>query len=640
MLSLAGDGFAQVVRAGTHAVLRSQATLDRINVFPVADADTGANLVATLTAAAAGLGRHAPAGIDEASRMVADAALRGARGNSGAIFAQFLDGLASGSGGKRAVNTVEFASAAISGADAAYLAVYQPREGTILTVLRAWATEMASKAPVLVDFRELAHYALQAARAALADTPQQLEVLRRHHVVDAGGQGLVYFLEGWEVTWMGLHAPDAAAEDSMDERSYAFRVYRRLEDREHVPLLAFRAQVLSQDDGSSTMPLGTDDMVDPAAEEMSEARGPHYCAQALVRGQKLARGAVSTAVAGMGESLVVAGGGSRMSVHLHTDDPSAFLVVMESLGTVESFKVDDMWEQTAAASTTIALVMDSTCDISEAVQSRFDPVMIPLTISLGDREYLDRAELPLDEFYRQVRETGILPRSSQPTRVEVARAYRALLEEYESVVSIHLSSRLSGTYQTALAAAEDVDPTRIRVIDSRHVSVGTGAVVEAAGDAIRAGRDLEQVVAAAQAAVTDTRVYGATPSLTFAVKGGRVNSRSAALLDLFRVRPIILFDGDDGSVHLDGAHFGFERAVDGLAKRAEAFADGHPVRLTVSHAESPAAGERLLDALRTRFPAEEVSLLQSGAVLATHTGLGAVAVAVRRLPSVTEAWRR
>jgi len=627
-----------VVRAGTHAVLRSQATLDRINVFPVADADTGANLVATLTAAAAGLGRHAPMGIDEASRLVADAALRGARGNSGAIFAQFLDGLASGLGGKRAVNTMEFASAAISGADAAYLAVYQPREGTILTVLRAWAGEMASKAPTLVDFRELAHHALEAARVALADTPQQLEVLRRHHVVDAGGQGLVCFLEGWEGTWEGLQVPDATVADVHDERQYAFRVYRRLEDREHLPLLAFRAHVLSQDVRGVTASVGTDAQAS-ATEEVAEARGPHYCAQALVRGERLSREAVGAAVAHMGESLVMAGGAGRMSVHLHTDDPAAFLAAVETLGSVESFNVDDMWEQTAAAPPVIALVTDSTCDMSEAVQSRFNPVMIPLTIRLGDREYLDRAELPLDEFYRQVRATGALPRSSQPNRVEMARAYRALLDQYESVVSIHLSSRLSGTYQTALAAAEDVDPARVRVVDSRHVSVGTGAVVEAAGDAIRAGRDLEQVVAAAEAAAIDTRVYGATPSLTFAVKGGRVSSRSAALLDLFRVRPVILFDGHDGSVHIDGAHLGFARAVDGLAKRVEAFADGHPVRLTVSHAESPAAGERLLDALRRRFPAEEISLLQSGAVLATHTGLGAVAVAVRRLPSVREAWR-
>ena len=171
MQTLAGEGFAKVVRAGTHAVLRSQETLDRINVFPVADADTGANLVATLTAATSALGDGSPAAIGSAARLVADAALAGARGNSGAIFAQFLDGLAGGLESKTEVGTREFARAATAGADAAYLAVLHPREGTILTVLRAWALEMTLRASHLHDFRELLDRALSAARTALAGTP-------------------------------------------------------------------------------------------------------------------------------------------------------------------------------------------------------------------------------------------------------------------------------------------------------------------------------------------------------------------------------------------------------------------------------------------------------------------------------------
>ena len=101
------------------------------------------------------------------------------------------------------MGTREFALAATAGADAAYLAVLHPREGTILTVLRAWALEMTLRASHLHDFRELLDRALSAARTALAGTPDQLEVLRRNKVVDAGGQGLVYFLEGWMGTWEG-----------------------------------------------------------------------------------------------------------------------------------------------------------------------------------------------------------------------------------------------------------------------------------------------------------------------------------------------------------------------------------------------------------------------------------------------------
>jgi DegV family protein with EDD domain len=320
-----------------------------------------------------------------------------------------------------------------------------------------------------------------------------------------------------------------------------------------------------------------------------------------------------------------------MSVHLHTDDPALFRAVMEEFGTVESFKVDDLLEQQAAGPVApIALVVDSTCDLSEAAQLRLATVMVPLTINVGGREHLDRVELAPGDFYRLVRESESLPRSSQPNRTDFRRVYEALLQRHDAVVSLHLSSRLSGTYQAAWAAAKDVDEDRVKVVDSRHVSVGMGLVVEATGDAIRAGEGLDRVVAIAEAAAAQTRVFGATPSLESAVKGGRVGARSARVADALRLKPIILFDGD-GAVHIAGVHLGFERALRGLARRSVKFAQGGPVRLAVTHADAPAAAEHLLRYLRRHFADDSIPLLESGSVLATHTGLGAVAVAVRRV---------
>ena len=137
-----------------------------------------------------------PSGIGDASRVAADAALDGARGNSGAIFAQFLHGLAESFRDRPHVSTSEFATAAGKGSEAAYLALQEPREGTILSVLRAWAHDLKENADEHDDFVEALGRALAAARRALADTPKQLAVLARSHVVDAGGQGFVYFLEG------------------------------------------------------------------------------------------------------------------------------------------------------------------------------------------------------------------------------------------------------------------------------------------------------------------------------------------------------------------------------------------------------------------------------------------------------------
>lgn len=108
-----------------------------------------------------------------------------------------------------------------------------------------------------------------------------------------------------------------------------------------------------------------------------------------------------------------------------------------------------------------------------------------------------------------------------------------------------------------------------------------------------------------------------------------MGARTARLAGLIELKPVIVFD-EEGGAHADGAHIGYRRAVRGLAERTARFAGGSEVRLAVAHADSPAIAEYLLEQLRRFFPEQDIPLLESGAVLATHTGLGAVAVGVRR----------
>jgi uncharacterized protein len=611
--SWSGHSFADSLRAGAYAVVKGQANLDKINVFPVADADTGANLAATLSAAAAGLGRMPPAAIGAAARKAADAALLGARGNSGAIFAQFLHGLAEGLHSKHHVVAGEFALAAAGGVDSAYLAVQNPREGTILSVLKAWARELGANAERAPDFRELMIRALEAARVALAATPSQLQVLARNRVVDAGGQGFVYFLEGMLDP---LHGRHTTTTDAQALRSFSVAAeYRELTGLSGPHAHGF----VARGPGVFAGALEVDDRF-------------RYCAEALVAGDRLDRERIQSAVSHLGESLVVAGGTHQMRVHLHTNEPAAFRLALEQVARVDSFKIDDMVaQQRGARASTIALVTDSTVDLPEAAQLRFGMVMVPLTVTLGGKTYLDRVELESPDFYSLVRSSDDLPRTSQPSRADFRRVYETLLEQHEAVMSIHLSARMSGTYQAALGAASDIDPARVRVVDAHHLSVGLGLVVEAAGEAIQAGASLGQVVAAAEAASRSTRVYGAVRSLEFAVKGGRVSARVARLAGLIELKPVVLFD-EEGAARVDRGHLGFSRAIRGIARRAADFAGDGPARVALTHADSPAAAAYLLQRLRARFgPDLDIPMLEAGAVLATHAGLGSVAVAVRRM---------
>lgn len=591
MRTLTGPSFAQAVHAGTLVVLREQTTLDDINVFPVADADTGANLAATLSAASSRLGDHPPDGVGEAVRVAADAALDGARGNSGAIMAQFLHGLAEGIGNRFQVTTHEFAAAARRATESAYQALQEPTEGTILSVLRAWATDLSDHAPRIDDFRELLDRALTTARTALANTPRQLEVLARNHVVDAGGQGFVYFLEGLSASVAG-------------KASVGWHQIQTLARRSHSR--AAKADV-----------------------DMSL----RYCTEALVTGENLDRKSVKNAVLPLGQSVVVAGGSTRLRVHIHTNTPDLFYAVLEEFGTVTERKADDMIAQQLAARTaTIALVSDSTCDLPEGVDHFLSLHKVPLTVTLGEEVFVDGVDITAEALASRLGQTKLMPKSSQPPVGDFVARYRELLETHEHIVSIHISSLLSGTYQAASMAAGQVAPDRITVVDSRHTSVGLGMIVEAAGEAIARGGTPAEVVAAAEEAKAQLRMYGTIQTFDYAVRGGRVDRRVAAVAGLVELKPIIVFNGD-GKANVDGGQLGFRRALKAIVKRAKEFAGNNRVKLAIVHAAAPQAGQELANYTHKAFGEGEVPVVPAGVVLTTHVGPGCVTLAVRRLPA-------
>ena len=590
--TLNGPAFSRVLRAGALAVVREQESLNRINVFPVRDADTGANLAATLKAAASRLGSASPDGVGAAARVAADGALDGARGNSGAIFAQFLHGLAGGMERRSHVDGPQFADAARLGTESAYSALQDPREGTILSVLKAWSHELGRRSGE-EDFTEMMHGGLLAAREALANTPRQLEVLARSHVVDAGGQGFVYFLEGIieslrgrETAWVPIEAPSARA--------------------------------------AAVRPPSTTRSTSASA----------YCTEALLtpRDASLSRDAVMAAVLGLGESLVVAGGDQRLRVHIHTNEPQRFLATVAALGAVEHSKIDDMvLQQLAGREATIALVTDSTTDLPEDTAFRLGVVAVPLTLTLGDESYLDGVDITLDGFIHRITSGTGVPRSSQPAVADFAQTYRRLLEYREGIVSVHIAGAMSGTVQSAQAAAREVDPARIRVIDSCAVSVGAGLLLEAAGEAIAAGAGLDEVAALVERAKREIRIFGTVASLDFAVRGGRLSPTMARTLTRLHLAPIIVFD-ETGKAGKGGAALGFDRALNAIVKRAVKFAAGAPARAMVVHSGDEAGADFVAARLAERLGGE-VPVVRAGAVLTTHVGLGSVSVAVRRLPA-------
>jgi DegV family protein with EDD domain len=587
---LTGPRLARALRAGALAVVREQETLNRINVFPVPDADTGANLASTLRAAAAALTTPNELTVGQTVRTAADAALDGARGNSGAIFAQFLWGMAESMGNRVSVTTREFVAAVRRGTEAAHQALAQPVEGTILSVLRAWAGALDEQTSKIHDFGELLGKGLDRAREALANTPKQLAVLARHGVVDAGAQGFVYFLEGISTFFR-------------DRRAANWRK-AGLSETPPTPFAAAHADL------DTTF---------------------RFCSEGLLTGERLDRKEIAKAVQPLGGSLVVAGGGSRLRVHLHTNEPQRLFTLLADFGKLERTKIDDMvLQQLAAREARIALVSDSSCDLPEATAHAIALVKVPLTLSFGDETFTDGVDITPPQFYQRLAATGVPPKTSQPAVGDFKNTFRRLLESHEGIVSLHLSGGLSGTYQAALAAAQQVDAKRIRVVDTRLISVTLGMVAEAVGEAIASGADLDEVAELAVRVSRQIKLLAAFPSLETALRGGRVSPAQARIAGLLRINPVLTI-GEDGKAARDGIHLGFGASLRGLVKRAVRFADGRPVRLMIAHASAIGAAEYLAERLTVRFGVTDIPIVNLTAVLAAHTGPGAVGLAIRRM---------
>ena len=302
-LRLDASGVRRWAELGLDALGRHRGEIDALNVFPVPDGDTGTNLFLTFEAAAAALAESSTASVRESVATLAHGALLGARGNSGIILSQLVQGVAEtlASAREQALGEHELRVAAFRRAtDSAYAAVASPREGTVLSVARAAADAVAALGPG-TSLAGFVTTAADAAGEALARTPEQLEVLRRAGVVDAGGRGLVVLLEALVETVTGVR----------------------------------------RDPGPTAPPV-------PLDVDSFDEGGGAYEVMYLLDAEEASAHVLRSALAELGDSVVVVGGSGLWNVHVHTDDIGASIEAGVVAGRPHRIRVTDLREEAAA----------------------------------------------------------------------------------------------------------------------------------------------------------------------------------------------------------------------------------------------------------------------------------------------------
>lgn len=596
---LDGQRLSRGLLAGIARVAADAEHLNRINVFPVPDGDTGTNLAVMLGAVRGALLRQRERHAGRLLEIVADAALDGARGNSGAILAQFFHGLCDACQDRRLLTTEQFVRAVERGARYAQDALSEPREGTILTVIRDFGVEMAAQlSSGGQDFAELLDRGLLRAQSSLAATTAQLDALRRAGVVDAGAQGFVDLLQG---------VTDFVRQGSL------------------------RTEATEGLFAEAAASLAGDAYFSGAAQDATH----RWCTECLVSGEALERRKLREAMAGLGSSLVIAGGKKRARIHLHADDPEAVFRAAARFGEVTARKADDMHSQQSSARAgagTVAIVTDSAADLPEDLLTSLEIHLVPVRIHFGSRSYLDKVSLDTREFYREMQANPVHPTTSQPPPGDFRRLYQILGSHHAGIVSLHVTGRGSGTFQAASSAADRAN-TRAPVLalDSRNASIGQGLVVLRAAEMAAEGRDADDIARALERVIAGTRTWALLGSIDHAVRGGRVSAARRRLVRLLRLEPI-LATLPDGRIGMGGALWGqhrrLRRFARWIARRTDASRDW---RYAVGHADAPEAAAALVEELRAVLPAmEQAFVTEIGTALGVHGGPGTLVVSVQR----------
>lgn len=577
------------LRAGIDRVMAQRDELDRINVFPVPDRDTGTNLASMLGAVLPVLHRRQPAGPAELLQRVATEAADAARGNAGSILAHYLHGLAAALPAGAPVTAPVLAQAFAAGVTEARLTLVEPREGTILSVMQAWAD--AFTAQVNQGQTDLVHavqQALAVAQAALRRTQEQIKALRAAGVVDAGARGFVVLLEGIN-DLLKRGRPALAATPDLRPPTPAVEVFS---GNAALGLILFRVSC-------------------------------------TVRAAVVDRAGLRAALRELGApQILLAGSRSRVRLQAEVDAPQAFFATAARFGEVEGQETEEL-EANAARRPEVAIVTDSGADMPDDEVDRLGIHVVPQRLSLEGREHIDGVSITPVEFYAAMRDRSAVPRTSQPPPGDFRRMFGALLTRHEQVVEVSLSRQLSGTMQSALNAAVRSHPRRVQVFDSWQVAAGQGLMVIWAAEAARAGMSAPRLLEALEEMKERTSVYAVVTEIAHGVRGGRIPKAALPVTRLLRL--CLILCSKRGRLGFHGVLWGENRIPERFARRIARTMDrGRRYRVTISH------GDCVDDAARVRRELEasgahldKVWTVETGVAIGAHAGPGALVIAVQ-----------
>lgn len=574
--------------AGAQKIFDNQTLLNNINFYPVPDADTGTNLASTMLSIVNTV--RPQENVKETAFALADAALMGARGNSGIIFAQFLYGFSKDMKDSSSMTIKEFAEYMHTASECAYYALAKPKEGTMISVIRDWSNNISDSSDSTDDFTTLLLNGLNVAMDSLKETGKFIAA-KAKTIVDAGAKGFVVFLEG------------------MCEYFH---------------------------NGEQTVNVANAEVVDSEwlGEDNHEDITFRFCTEALLIGDDLERDKLSGLIENMGDCLVIAGSNRKMRLHIHTDEPWIVLEKVQTIGRVVYQKVEDMVMQNDLVTnrkSRIGILSDSSCDIPKELLEKYQIQTIPLTVSFDDEFYLDQLTIKPKQFIEKLKVSKELPKSSQPSIMDFVNRYNYLTTHYDSIISVHLNGKFSGMINSSRKAADAISKSsgkKIDIIDSHSATGALGLSVLRVAEAAINGMSHEELVEKSSEWTKKTKLFVSCVKTKYLINSGRLSTVKALALKYLGIKPLITLD-TEGEIRLSKFSFtsknNFKKIL-GLIK--DNYEHKKIWNYCVMHVDNIEAAQYLADKIEKLTGRKPLYIEDACPMLAGKVGPNAVAVAI------------
>jgi len=592
---LNGNDFLNALISGITNIISKHEHLNKINVFPVPDGDTGTNLLFTLRPIIQIDNDDINSHFGKMLSLIANTAIDSARGNSGTIMAQYFIGMLENSEEFDSLNTDNISEVFSSGFHAAASAMSEPKEGTIITVMRdvsdALSTKNYKEENMLNIFKDI----YTVAKKSLENTPELMQLLKDAGVVDAGAEGYVDMIEGM------LH-------------------YIEYEEIMNSSII-------------TDMNLDESISVNNNIEEYENSKF-QFCTECIIENDDITRKDVREKLSDLGDSFILAGNKRKVKIHIHTNNPSKVFSICESFGNVKNQKADDMHAQITSShksKSKIAIVTDSGCDMASDSHNTNIHV-VPVRYSFGNKEYIDKISQTSEEFYHELKTNPIHPKTSQPPAGDFINKFEYLSTHFESVISIHIPEKLSGTMASCKNAIKRIDNLKITTIDSLSASTGLGLIVNAASELSEKIKDHDELVKQIQSIIKNTKIYLGVKNLDYAIKGGRVPKLKGLIAKALNMRPILSTD-QEGKLKAESALFGIKNFHNRLAALVlNKIDDTAHYKFSVAHSNAEAEGHEIVEFIENNFKNTiSIDLVDMGSALGVHAGPGSFGIGVQKI---------